>query len=139
MEELLNDDSDDIIDGIQKNLIVDNSLDSDVEPANLDISGDDPDDDIPLHKLYDKGGLVIYSAEDLSEEIYVITLDTSLEIVEEFVFLDAEVIVPEEENVAAVVPSSKRKADDKVPFVSRLARSKLSTRRKLSYEFSHHF
>ena len=54
MEELLNDDSDDIIDGIQKNLIVDNSLDSDVEPANLDISGDDPDDDIPLHKLYDK-------------------------------------------------------------------------------------
>ena len=121
-------------------MIADNSLDSDDEPADLDVSDNDPDDDIPLLELYDEGGLVLYSAEDLSEEVDVINLE-SLEIVSEVevVTLDAEVVIPEEEIVAAVVLSNKRKADDKVPFVNRLTRSKLSKRKKLSYEFSYYF
>jgi hypothetical protein len=97
--------------------IQDNSIDSDNEPVDINVDYHDSDDDIPLLQLYNEGGIVLYSAEDLSDEVDVMDLDASLEIVSEVVVttLDDEVAIPEDEIVAGPSRvSNKRKVENRV-------------------------
>ena len=62
----------------------------------------------------------MFSAEDLSDLVDIIDLDTSLEIVSEVVYvtLDDEVAIPEEEIVAGPSGvSNKRKVENRVSVV----------------------
>ena len=77
------------------------------------------EDDIPLLQLYNDGGLILYSAEDLSDEVDI--MDTSIEIVAEVVHatLDDGLAIPEEEIVAGPSRfSNKRKVENRVSVVS---------------------
>ena len=78
-----------------------------------ELSEDDPDDDLPLLQLLN----ILYSAEDLSDEIEVIDLYTEEEIVSEVevITLDEEVAISEKEIVAgSSVVSNKRKVENRV-------------------------
>ena len=129
------DDTDDTFNGIQDRLLADNSFDSDDESVDNIVDSDledstplldpnmgdsDPDDDIPLLQLYKDGGITLFSAEDLSDEVDIIDLDTSIEIVAEVVHatLDDGFAIPEEEIVAGPSGvSNKRKVENRVSVV----------------------
>ena len=89
VDQLVSDDSDVIFNGIQERLLADNSFDSDDESVDNIVDSDledstplldpnmgdsDPDDDIPLLQLYKDGGITLFSAEDLSDEVDIIHL-----------------------------------------------------------------
>ena len=102
------DNADDTFTGIQNMLLADNSFDSDLDDSILllDSSVVDEDD-------------VLYSAEDLSEEVDI--MDTSIEIVAEVVHvtLDDGLAIPEEDIVAGPSRvSNKRKVENRVSVVS---------------------
>ena len=76
----------------------------------------DPDDDLPLLQLHNN---ILYSAEDLSDEVDI--MDTSIEIVAEVVHatLDDGLAIPEEEIVAGTSRVfNKRKVENRVSVVS---------------------
>ena len=108
---MMNDDidnTDDTFTGIQNMLLADNSFDSDLDDSILllDSSVVDEDD-------------ILYSAEDLSDEVDI--MDTSIEIVAEVVHatLDDGLAIPEEEIVAGPSRvSNKRKVENRVSVVS---------------------
>jgi hypothetical protein len=117
------DDTDDTLNGIQDMLLADNSFDSDLEDSILlldsNVGDSDTEDDIPLLRLYNDGGLILYSAEDLSDEVDI--MDTSIEIAAEIVHatLDDGLAIPEEEIVAGPSRvSNKRKVENRVSVVS---------------------
>ena len=131
VDQLVSDDSDVIFNGIQERLLADNSFDSDDESVDnivdsdledstplLDPNmGDSDPDDISLLQLYKDGGITLFSAEDLSDEVDITDLDTSIEIVAEVVHasLDDGFAIPEEEIVAGPSGvSSKRKVENRV-------------------------